>query len=75
MATTLHHRGTYDTTIMTPSPVFQTSGHVARFVDGMVKDRKTGDGVQVDHLVKSVLKACFVGEKRVEWPRFRTTDR
>jgi len=28
---------------MTPAPVFETSGHVARFADWMVKDTKTGD--------------------------------
>ena len=30
-----------DMTIMTPVPVFETSGHVARFADWMVKDTKT----------------------------------
>ena len=44
-----------DTTIMTPAPVFETSGHVARFADWMVKDSKTGDVLRADHLVKNVL--------------------
>lgn len=44
-----------DTTIMTPAPVFETSGHVARFADWMVKDTKTGDMLRADHLVKIVL--------------------
>ncbi|KZV79854.1 glycyl-tRNA synthetase [Exidia glandulosa HHB12029] len=46
-----------DTTIMTPAPVFETSGHVARFADWMVKDTKTGDVLRADHLVKNVLQA------------------
>ncbi|KAF9017080.1 glycine-tRNA ligase [Hymenopellis radicata] len=44
-----------DTTILTPSPVFEASGHVARFADWMVKDTKTGDILRADHLVKNVL--------------------
>jgi len=50
-----------DTTIMTPAPVFETSGHVARFADWMVKDSKTGDVLRADHLVKNVLEARLVG--------------
>ncbi|XP_006455985.1 hypothetical protein AGABI2DRAFT_195260 [Agaricus bisporus var. bisporus H97] len=50
-----------DTTIMTPSPVFETSGHVARFADWMVKDTKTGDVLRADHLVKIVLEARLAG--------------
>jgi glycyl-tRNA synthetase len=46
-----------DTTIMTPSPVFEASGHVARFADWMVKDTETGDVLRADHLVKNVLQA------------------
>lgn len=52
-----------DTTIMTPAPVFETSGHVARFADWMVKDTKTGDVLRADHLVKAVLEARLVGDK------------
>ena len=50
-----------DTTIMTPAPVFETSGHVARFADWMVKDNETGDVLRADHLVKNVLEARLVG--------------
>ena len=50
-----------DTTIMTPAPVFETSGHVARFADWMVKDTKTGEVLRADHLVKSVLEARLAG--------------
>jgi glycyl-tRNA synthetase len=52
-----------DTTIMTPAPVFETSGHVARFSDWMVKDTKTGDVLRLDHVVKSVLEARLAGDK------------
>ena len=52
-----------DTTIMTPSSVFETSGHVARFADWMVKDTKTGDVLRADHLVKNVLEARLAGDK------------
>ena len=50
-----------DTTIMTPAPVFETSGHVARFADWMVKDSKTGDVLRADHLVKGVLQSRLDG--------------
>lgn len=50
-----------DTTIMTPASVFETSGHVARFADWMVKDVKTGDVLRADHLVKNVLEARLAG--------------
>ncbi|KAI6029454.1 hypothetical protein BKA83DRAFT_14677 [Pisolithus microcarpus] len=46
-----------DTTIITPASVFETSGHVARFADWMVKDEVTGDVLRADHLVKNVLQA------------------
>jgi glycyl-tRNA synthetase len=52
-----------DTTIMTPSAVFETSGHVARFADWMVKDSKTGDVLRADHLLEAVLEARLKGDK------------
>lgn len=52
-----------DTTIMTPATVFETSGHVARFADWMVKDTKTGDVLRADHLVKGVLEARLAGDR------------
>lgn len=52
-----------DTTIMTPATVFETSGHVARFADWMVKDSKTGDVLRADHLVKNVLEARLAGDR------------
>ncbi|KAI0087188.1 glycyl-tRNA synthetase [Irpex rosettiformis] len=52
-----------DTTIMTPATVFETSGHVARFADWMVKDKVTGDVLRADHLVKNVLQARLALDK------------
>ena len=52
-----------DTTIMTPATVFETSGHVARFADWMVKDKVTGDVLRADHLVKNVLQARLASDK------------
>jgi glycyl-tRNA synthetase len=52
-----------DTTVITPATVFETSGHVARFADWMVKDTKSGDVLRADHLVKGVLKTRLEGDK------------
>lgn len=52
-----------DTTIMTPAQVFETSGHVARFADWMVKDVKNGEVLRADHLVGSVLEARLMGDR------------
>ncbi|KAF8192386.1 glycine-tRNA ligase [Mycena galopus ATCC 62051] len=52
-----------DTTIMTPAPVFETSGHVARFADWMVKDTLNGEVLRADHLVKNVLEARLAGDR------------
>lgn len=52
-----------DTTNITPAPVFETSGHVARFADWMVKDAKTGDVLRADHLVGGVLEARLAGDR------------
>ncbi|CAE6421456.1 unnamed protein product [Rhizoctonia solani] len=52
-----------DTTIMTPSAVFETSGHVAKFADWMVKDVLTGEVLRADHLVEAVLEARLKGDK------------
>jgi glycyl-tRNA synthetase len=52
-----------NTTCMTPASVFETSGHVARFADWMVKDTKTGEVLRADHLVKNVLQARLDGDK------------
>lgn len=52
-----------DTTIMTPSAVFETSGHVAKFADWMVKDIESGEVLRADHLVEAVLEARLKGDK------------
>ncbi|QRV86601.1 glycyl-tRNA synthetase [Ceratobasidium sp. AG-Ba] len=52
-----------DTTIMTPSAVFETSGHVAKFADWMVKDNESGEVLRADHLVEAVLEARLKGDK------------
>ncbi|KAG8738167.1 Glycine--tRNA ligase 1, mitochondrial, partial [Ceratobasidium sp. 428] len=52
-----------DTTIMTPSAVFETSGHVAKFADWMVKDSESGEVLRADHLVEGVLEARLKGDK------------
>lgn len=49
-----------DTTIMTLASVLETSGHVAKFADWMVKDLKTGEIFRADHLVEAVLEARSV---------------
>lgn len=54
-----------DTTIMTPSVVFETSGHVARFADWMVKDAKNGEVLRADHLVGGVLETRLAGDLEV----------
>jgi glycyl-tRNA synthetase len=57
-----------DTTVMTPASVFETSGHVARFADWMVKDTKTGEVLRADHLVKTVLEARLAGDLEARAP-------
>ncbi|KAJ2159954.1 Glycine--tRNA ligase 1, mitochondrial [Coemansia sp. RSA 552] len=46
-----------DCTIITPSKVLETSGHVAKFADWMCKDTVTHDVRRADHLVEEVLEA------------------
>ncbi|KAF9956375.1 Glycine--tRNA ligase 1, mitochondrial [Modicella reniformis] len=52
-----------DCSIMTPSEVLKTSGHVDRFSDWMCKDLKTGEIFRADHLVENVLEARLEGDK------------
>lgn len=51
-----------ETTIMTPSEVLKTSGHVDKFADWMCKDTKTGEIYRADHLVEGVLEARLKGD-------------
>jgi glycyl-tRNA synthetase len=63
-----------DTTVMTPAPVFEASGHVARFADWMVKDTKTGEVLRADHLVKAVLEARLAGDKEARGMKVDVVD-
>jgi len=48
-----------DCTVLTPEPILEASGHVARFADLMVKDTKNGECFRLDHLIKTALeKVC-----------------
>ena len=60
-----------DTTIITPAPVFETSGHVARFADWMVKDVETGEVLRADHLVKNVLQDRLDSDKLARDPAYQ----
>ncbi|CAG8511753.1 3350_t:CDS:10 [Ambispora gerdemannii] len=53
-----------DCTIITPSDVLKTSGHVEKFADWMVKDLKTGEIFRADHLVEAVLEARLEGDRQ-----------
>ena len=63
-----------DSTILTPAPVFETSGHVARFADWMVKDAKTGDVLRADHLVKNVFESRLADDKVARGLAAQTND-
>jgi glycyl-tRNA synthetase len=52
-----------DTTMLTPSEVLKTSGHVDKFADWMCKDPKTGEIFRADHLVEAVLEARLKADK------------
>ncbi|TFY51977.1 hypothetical protein EVJ58_g10272 [Rhodofomes roseus] len=60
-----------DTAIITPAPVFETSGHVARFADWMVKDVETGEVLRADHLVKNVLQDRLDRDRLARDPAFQ----
>jgi glycyl-tRNA synthetase len=44
-------------TNLTPSSVLETSGHVERFTDFMVRDEKTGEGFRADKLLEDGIDA------------------
>lgn len=52
-----------DCPMVTPHEVLQTSGHVDRFCDWMVKDPKNGEILRADHLVEAVLETRLKGNK------------
>ncbi|KAG8532212.1 Glycine--tRNA ligase 1, mitochondrial [Bacidia gigantensis] len=53
-----------DCSMLTPSEVLKTSGHVDKFADWMCKDPKTGEIFRADHLVEEVLEARLTGNKK-----------
>jgi glycyl-tRNA synthetase len=55
-----------DCTCLTPFEVLQTSGHVDRFADYMVKDSVLGHIFRADHLVKNVLESRLVEHEQLE---------
>jgi len=52
-----------DCTVLTPEPVLDASGHVARFADLMVKDVKNGECFRLDHLIKAALEKVCADKK------------
>ncbi|KAK9479309.1 hypothetical protein V1514DRAFT_328293 [Lipomyces japonicus] len=52
-----------DCTMLTPSEVLKTSGHVDKFADWMCRDPATGEIFRVDHLVEEVLESRLKGDK------------
>lgn len=52
-----------DCSVLTPSDVLKTSGHVEKFADWMCKDPINGDILRADHFVESVLEARLQGDR------------
>ncbi|KAI9841506.1 MAG: Glycine--tRNA ligase 1, mitochondrial [Sclerophora amabilis] len=52
-----------DCTMLTPSEVLKTSGHVDKFADWMCKDPRSGEIFRADHLVEEVLESRLKGDK------------
>merc|ERR1719370_736956 len=52
-----------DCTVLTPEPILDASGHVARFADLMVKDTKNGECFRLDHLIKAALEKVCADKK------------
>ena len=52
-----------DCTVLTPEAILDTSGHVARFADLMVKDTLNGECFRLDHLIKAALEKFCVEKK------------
>ncbi|KAJ2778545.1 Glycine--tRNA ligase 1, mitochondrial [Coemansia javaensis] len=51
-----------DCSIITPSRVLETSGHVEKFADWMCRDTVSNDFLRADHLVEEVLEARLEGD-------------
>ena len=52
-----------DCSMLTPTPVLEASGHVARFTDFMVKDLKNGECFRADHLIEAHLEKLLQDKK------------
>ncbi|KAJ2532473.1 Glycine--tRNA ligase 1, mitochondrial [Coemansia sp. RSA 1935] len=52
-----------DCSIITPSKVLETSGHVAKFADWMCRDTGNNEVRRADHLVEEVLAARLVSDE------------
>merc|ERR1719492_175802 len=52
-----------DCTVLTPEAILDTSGHVARFADLMVKDTVNGECFRLDHLIKAALEKVCADKK------------
>jgi glycyl-tRNA synthetase len=55
-----------DCTNLTPSKVLETSGHVERFTDFMVKDEKTGECFRADKLLEDAIDDLVANSKMSE---------
>ena len=62
---------------LTPSVVLETSGHVARFTDNMVKDTKSGECFRADKLLEDFVentlndkKQVYTAEQKAELERY-----
>jgi glycyl-tRNA synthetase len=55
-----------DCTCVTPEVVLETSGHVAKFKDFMVKEEDTGVCYRADHLLEEHLEKLIAKEKKQE---------
>lgn len=52
-----------DCTALTPLPVLDASGHLQRFHDYMVKDKKTGACFRADHILEDKMKVLLENPK------------
>merc|ERR1719336_3416491 len=52
-----------DCTVLTPETVLDSSGHVSRFADLMVKDTVNGECFRLDHLIKTALEKVCADKK------------
>lgn len=63
-----------DGTSVIPSEVLQTSGHVDKFVDWVTQDRKTGEILRVDHVIKAVIQSRLRDDDEARKPRILSAD-